>query len=240
VKISSKNLSKKIKNKTLDEYYRNSYQKLFYEKSILYSGISYSHKQLEKIFNNKTPNFVLEIGGGNGEHLPFVRHVPSKKYISLDLVTPKSKIYTEMISVELLNKLKFVKGNTEELKYKNSTFDRIIVTCLLAHVDDVMAVLFEIKRVAKRGAEIGIILPTDPGILNRLVKTFITYRKLEKTTAVSPKFINALEHKNHISAILEQISYVFSSDDLRFTYKPFGLIKSWNFNFLIVAKITII
>ena len=67
---------------------------------------------------------MLEIGGGNGEHLPYVRYVPSKKYISLDLVTPKSKIYTEMISVELLNKLKFVKGDSEELKYKNSTFGR--------------------------------------------------------------------------------------------------------------------
>ena len=123
---------------------------------------------------------MLEIGGGNGEHLPYVRYVPSKKYISLDLVTPKSKIYTEMISVELLNKLKFVKGDSEELKYKNSTFDRILVTCVLAHVDNVMAVLFEIKRVAKKGAEIGILLPTDPGILNRLIKNLITYRKLKK------------------------------------------------------------
>jgi ubiquinone/menaquinone biosynthesis C-methylase UbiE len=236
--ISSKNLSKKVKIQVLEEYYRNSYKKLFYGKSILSSGIGYSHQQLEKVFNG-IPNSVLEIGGSNGEHLLYVKFIPSKEYISLDLVSPKSNINKEIISVELQNKLKFVKGNAEELKYKNSSFDCIIVTCVLAHVDDVMAVLFEIKRVAKKGAQIGILLPTDPGILNRLIKYLFTYPKLKKFTTISPKFINALEHKNHVSAIMEQISYVFSSDDLKFNYKPFSFFKSWNFNLLIIAKIII-
>ena len=134
---------------------------------------------MEKIFNNKFPNSILEIRGNNGKHLPYIRYVPSEKYIYLDLVTPKSNIYKKMISIELLNKLKFVKGNSEELKYKNSTFDRILVTCVLAH-DDVMAVLFEISGVAKKGCGIGILLPTNSSILNRLIKNLITYRKLKK------------------------------------------------------------
>jgi len=240
VRSSSKNRSFQLKNATLKKYYNDSYLKLFYGKSFCSCGIKYSHQKLEKIFTNNIPDSVLEIGGNNGEHLPFVKFVPSKQYVSLDLVTPQLEIYTNMISVELKNKLKFVKGNAEDLKYKDNTFDRILVTCVLAHVDDVLASLFEIKRVAKEGAEIGILLPTDPGILNRLVKTLFTYRKLTKSTTVSPKFINALEHKNHVSAIMALISYVFSNDDLKFTYKPFGLFKSWNFNLLIIAKIKII
>ena len=55
------------------------------------------------------------------------------------------------------NKLKFVKGNAEVLAFKDNTFDRIVVTCVMAHVDDVLAALFEMKRVAKRVAEIGIL-----------------------------------------------------------------------------------
>ena len=240
MEISSKKLSKELKNKILDEYYKSSYQKLFYSKSILSFGIGYSHKQLEKIFKIKSPNYVLEIGGGNGEHLPYVKHVPINKYISLDLKTPKTNIYRDLVSSKFLDKLEFVKGDAEELIYDKSTFDRIVVPCVLAHVDDVMAVLFEIKRVAKKDSEIGILLPSDPGIVNRLVKKLFTFRKLKHLTTVSPKFINALEHKNHISVIMEQITFVFSSDDVKFSYKPFGLIKSWNLNLLVVAKIKII
>ena len=229
-----------MKNTTLKKYYSDSYLKLFYGKSFCSCGIKYTHQQLEKIFTNSIPKSVLEIGGNNGEHLRFVKFIPSKQYISLDLVTPQTDIFTNVISAEMKNKLKFVKGNAEVLAFKDNTFDRIVVTCVMAHVDDVLAALFEMKRVAKRGAEIGILLPTDPGILNRLVKTLFTYPNLNKSTTVSPKFVNALEHKNHVSAIMALISYVFSSDDLKFTYKPFGLFKSWNFNLLVIAKIKII
>jgi ubiquinone/menaquinone biosynthesis C-methylase UbiE len=237
--LSSKKLAKSLKSNLLEDYYKNAYAKLFYSKSILSFGIGYSHKQLEKIFKNKMPHYVLEIGGGSGEHLPYVRHVPIEKYISLDLKAPKNNFYRRFISNEFAKKLEFVKGDAEDLKYDKFTFDRIVVPCVLAHVDDVIAVLFEIKRVAKKNSEIGILLPTDPGILNRLIKYLFTYRRLKHLTTYSPKLINAFEHKNHVSGLMAQISYVFSSDDLKFIYKPFSLIKSWNFNLLIVAKIKI-
>jgi len=136
-------------------------------------------------------------------------------------------------------KVKFVLGNAEDLPFDDDSFDRVFSTCLLHHVDDVLSVLLEAKRVAKHnGGEIAFSLPTDPGFLNQMVKKLYSFRRIKKFTSIRPELIYALEHKNHVMGIMEQIRLVFNEDNLVFHYKPFGILKSWNLNLLVVAKIT--
>jgi hypothetical protein len=93
------------------------------------------------------------------------------------------------------------------------------------------------RRVTKIGGEIGISLPADPGVLNRFIKSIISYPRIRKLTDLDPKLIYALEHKNHIGGMLSIMKYVFRDDELKIKYHPFRL-KSWNLNLAIVVKVT--
>lgn len=226
-----------IKKKILDEYYSTVYEKYLFSGGAQATGISYFEKQIEKFWIEKTPNSVLEIGGGNGEHLPFLKYIPGQKYVSLDLRESTTTRYTNGLAEDFKRKLNFVSGNAQNLPFDSESFDRVFSTCLLHHVDDVLAVLLEAKRVTKEGGEIAFVFPTDPGILNHFAKRMISYRKMRKASSIRPQLFYALEHKNHIFSIIELIKFVFQEDELRFHYRPFSFIKSWNLNLLVVAKI---
>jgi ubiquinone/menaquinone biosynthesis C-methylase UbiE len=177
-------------------------------------------------------------GGGSGEHLPFVRCTPTDSYVSFDLRPIITKNHLRNLSEEFKSKLSFVVGDAQDLPFKSETFDRVFTTCLLHHVDDVLAVLLEARRVTVIGGEIVFILPTDPGVLNQLVKNTFSFRKIRNLTKIRPQLFYALEHKNHVKSIMEQIQFVYQLDDLKFNFRPFSFIHSWNCNLLVVAKIT--
>jgi hypothetical protein len=106
----------------------------------------------------------------------------------------------------------------------------------LHHVDDVLAVLLETRRVTEVDGEIAFVFPTDPGLLNQIVKKTISYKKIRKISNVRPALFYALDHKNHVGSIIEQIKFVFQDDLVTFHYRPFFL-KTWNGNLLVVAHV---
>lgn len=225
-----------IKNIILTKYYSEIYHKYLFGKSLQSTGINCIERAIENFWNVKTPKNVLELGGGSGEHLKFLRYTPMEKYVSLDIQETLTSKRIENISPEFLRKLDFVTGDAQEIPFKDSTFDRVFSTCLLHHVDDVLQVLLETRRVTTTGGEIAFLLPTDPGMLNQFIKKYISYPKLKKLTNIRPGLFYALEHKNHVGGILELIRFVFQNDNLKFHYRPFG-VRSWNLNLYIVAKI---
>ena len=231
------NTAKKIRGEMLDEFYSSAYQKSFFERGVQGAGIDWFERALEKFWRTNPPNNVLEIGGGSGEHLKYISYVPKGSYISFDLRPSNTSAHLTGISRDLLAKVKFINGDASSLPFEDLFFDRVFSTCLLHHVNDVLSVLLEARRVACIGAEIAFLLPTDPGILNQIVKRVVTYPKMRKHSGIKPELYYALDHKNHISGILEIIKFVFNEDELQLSYRPLRL-RSWNFNLLVVAKIT--
>jgi ubiquinone/menaquinone biosynthesis C-methylase UbiE len=228
--------SKKIRESILSKYYDEVYQSYLFQNDLQGFGIRYFEKQIEKYWSNKRPKNVLEIGGGNGEHLQYLNYIPTESYKSLDLRIPKISTYVNQMEIEFKSKFEFVTGDAQILPFDNEKFDRVFSTCLLHHVDDVLSVLLEVRRVTEAGGEIAFVFPTDPGILNQLIKKLISYRKIRKMTDIRPALFYALDHKNHVLSITELIKFVFALDDLVFHYRPFRF-KSWNMNLLIVAQI---
>jgi ubiquinone/menaquinone biosynthesis C-methylase UbiE len=226
-----------LRDKILNDYYENVYQQYLFGKGTQSLGIKYFEKAVEKFWTIQNPNSVLEIGGGSGEHLKYIKYIPGKKYISLDLRAPLTASHTNQISSKLKSKLQFIQGDAQKLQFKDNEFDRVFSTCLLHHVEDVFAVLHEARRVTKIGGEIAFIVPTDPGLLNQFIKKIISYPKMRKITKIKPELFYALDHKNHVGSILELIKFVFKNDKLQLHFRPFR-IRSWNFNLLVVAKIT--
>ena len=233
-----KSKARSIRQAILEDFYANSYENYLFGKSLQASGISYFEKTLEQKSNLKLRLVrQLELGSGSGEHLPYVRSIPEKEYICLDLSKPRTDNYLKSCDPELQKVVKFVQGNAEDLPYKSSSFEKVTATCLLHHVSDPLAVILEARRVTKKEGEICFIIPTDPGLLNQIVKKVISYRRMKKFTNYKPELILALDHVNHVNGLLELCKFVFQEDDFRIEYLPFR-IKSWNLN--LIARVRVI
>ena len=233
-----KNQSEKIRNGILDYYYQEVYEKYLFSKSLQSSGIDFFEKSVEKYWDSPVEdlNRVLELGSGQGEHLTYVKQIPQTEYVCLDLRDFIKTEALESLDQKFKDVLKFIVGDAENIPFEDSRFDRTLSTCLLHHCSDPLQVLIEARRVTKPGGQLVFALPTDPGFLNQLAKRLVSARRMRKFTTISPWLIYSLEHKNHISGLLELIKLVFKDDELKIHYAPFG-IRAWNFNLVCVAHI---
>jgi ubiquinone/menaquinone biosynthesis C-methylase UbiE len=230
--------AKEIRLRILDDFYANTYAKYLFGKSFQAIGISYLEKTLESKSNLSIKLLrQLELGSGSGEHLPYVKRFPEHEYICLDLRLPGTDKYLKASHTSLQGVVKFVQGNAEELAFESNYFEKVTATCVLHHITDPLAVLIEARRVTKIGGEIIFVIPTDPGLMNQLVKRIISYRRLRKMTQYDPKLILAIDHRNHVGGILELCKFVFRNDNLEIDYLPWR-IRSWNLN--LIARVRVI
>jgi SAM-dependent methyltransferase len=224
--------------KILEDFYANSYQSYCFGKSVQGIGTAYLERSLEKK-SKRSLRLIrqLELGSGSGEHLPYVSEIPEQEYVCLDLALPHTQKHLNNSNPELQKVVKFVQGNAEVLPFNSNHFEKVTSTCLLHHVDDPLAVLIEARRVVKPGGEIVVVIPTDPGILNQMIKRVISYRRLRKFTIYKPELILALDHRNHVGGLIELCKFVFQNDELQIDYLPFR-VKSWNLN--LIARVHVI
>ena len=220
-----------IEKSIVDYYYRQVYSKIWKRNFAL--GLA------ERFMEFSSPahqNNTLEIGGGEGEHLKFVRIFPEREYISLDPRIVDKKVLLK-ISRKHKN-VRFVVGSVEDIPFPENYFDHIKSTCVLAHVDRLFVSVSELRRVATNNCKLILLMPTDPGLLNLLVKKLFTYPKINRISKFPAGLIYSLDHKNSHSNILEIIKYVFRKDQIEIKYFPF-LVKSANFNLLSIVKISV-
>jgi phosphatidylethanolamine/phosphatidyl-N-methylethanolamine N-methyltransferase len=161
-----------------------------------------------------------------------------EEYVCLDLDPQASRVDPKHAAflTEFPN-LRFVTGDVQELPFEDESFDRVVSTCLLHHLPDVERALNEIRRVLKQGGEFGVELPMDPGAMNRLVKTLVTYPSMRRLGISNPRLTYAREHTNQVAAIIVLLREVFRDDDYRIRYRPFG-VPSWNLNLFATFHVT--
>jgi ubiquinone/menaquinone biosynthesis C-methylase UbiE len=207
----------------------------------LYSGLAkklvdISHKDLARFGNiNSMPGpKILEIGAGRGEHFQFVRK-DFKEYAMTDISEwGKSEIQTIL---NLDTRISFEIQDIENLSYADNQFDRVIVSCVLIHVDQPFAALGELKRVTKKGGLISIYIAAEPGVILRLMRLLVSKRKM-KELEVPYSLINALSHRNNAGGIIVMTKHVFKNSKIKINYHPFR-IKSWNLSTHIIVNIIV-
>jgi len=118
---------------------------------------------------------ALEIGpGGSGGYLPLIRNI-GKRYA----VEPIADQLREKGFLPYTDHIKYYSCFAEKMPFGDGSFDLIVITNALDHVEDVDKVLAEMYRVLKKG---GYVL-------------FFTYLKVDKphpTTWYSPEEARAL------------------------------------------------
>lgn len=198
-------------------------------------GNSFVDRQVERLAVRAEGASVLEIGVSSGEHFQFVdQSCPIATYVGLDL-SPGNTDPVTAASLARDGSLVFVAGNAEQLPFRDKTFDLVISTCVLAHVTYPDKVFAELRRVVKIGGTVVVGMPCDPGAINRLIKSLVTYRAMRRAGVKSPRMSYALEHRNSIGNLVEIAKHTFAADKLKLRYFPLRL-RSWNFNLVVTLQ----
>jgi ubiquinone/menaquinone biosynthesis C-methylase UbiE len=211
--------------------------KNFYEKNYAYfqsSGLQANYIRLSHQLMEKTNHYyaknILEIGGGAGEHVKFVKSV-FETYILSDIRSiPKEVLLPE--------KVKFEAADAHKLPFANTHFDRIISTCVLHHLDNPRQALFEILRVWDKTGVVTILVPTDPHFLYVLSKKLFVNRKWRSRGILNPLDKHWDEHKNHFLAIDYKIKEVFSEYKVKKIAWPLHFVTIPGLNLFVVYQIT--
>ena len=135
----------------------------------------------EEIVSNFKSGVVLDLGTGPG-YLPIeiVRRAPDINIIGVDLSRKLIQIArTNAAETGLSDQVRFEVGNSARLNFDNASFDMVISTGMLHSLKDPVAVLKEIHRVLKNGAEAWIYDPANvtPYIDKRKWKASLNFRE---------------------------------------------------------------
>ncbi len=191
------------------------------------------HRKLERGRTGQAFPSVLEVGSGDLEHLEHVSHA-CDRYCAVDLRAPVDagdRISTRppgIASVEILQ----MDGTA--LAFADESFDRVLATCVIMHVERPDLALFEWLRVTKRGGVVDFLVPCDPGIMLRLFRWLVNER-IARRFGVSRReyrLLNALDHISSFARIDELVRLVVSEGaglSVTKRYYPFR-IPSWNLN----------
>lgn len=213
---------------------------VFYEKSFegLYAtgftGLlkGFVHKIMESPFSNSKFEKILEVGAGSGIHFNYVG-ANFNKYYATEIV-----INGDLSSKAISEKPIILAQDAQKLDFESTSFDRVVATCLIAHLDNPIQALNEWRRVAKDSGNITIYIPCEPGLLLRLFRfVFLLPKSLLKGVSDFNSSI-VLENRNSYLFIKYAIKKEFTNDKIKLTRYPFPFL-SWNFNIFAVANIKV-
>jgi ubiquinone/menaquinone biosynthesis C-methylase UbiE len=139
--------------------------------------------------------------------------------------------------LETDNRVDFDIQDIQALTYPDSSFDRVITTCVIAHVDEPYESFLEVRRVTKNGGTCSFLVSADPSILLRFIRSKLTAPKMKKLG--SPYLlINAISHRNSAGGMIEIAKHVFQQDEVQIKYFPFR-VRSWNLSTHIIINVRV-
>jgi|688.fasta_scaffold624688_1 phosphatidylethanolamine/phosphatidyl-N-methylethanolamine N-methyltransferase len=188
-----------------ENWYLDGYEKCYYTGAL---GFIWTivHKSMEKKYTKRTDLLrVIEVGTGQGQHFKFVRHGFSY-YLATDI---RPHLFSTFGDSRIESKF----ADASNLDFlEDASFDRLIATCLLAHLDQPMEALKEWKRVIKKGGVLTIYVPPEPGFLVRVIRKLFIWPKAKKHGLINPELVSYLEHRNHYPMMRSLIHEIFRDD----------------------------
>lgn len=224
--------SPKALNSDPDQYFSEAYQDVMYTGVIGYYS-RLVHRLMDRPFRGELTPVVLEVGAGVGQHAAyasteFTKYFQTDRNINLvdqQKVTPNSGIVPMVADAEDLS------------SFEASSVDRLIATCLLAHLDHPDQALAEWRRVVRPGGSISIYLPAEPGILLRLLRHMAVAPKSKRLGQDHVSMVYR-DHRNHYPGMRHLVAAAFPEDDIcrkRFPTRWLG----WNLSLFEIVHVRV-
>ncbi|MEN9735391.1 MAG: hypothetical protein RL129_101 [Actinomycetota bacterium] len=189
------------------DWYENYYKTISVAGKSGSLGNRLHHAPLERGYTDEIQfSNVLELGGGEGEHLDYIKH-NFDNWVILDIRSLDTKFNNAKVT--------YIQSDAHKIPFEDSYFDRIVITCLLHHLERPWEVLAEVRRVAKNNCTVDILLPTDPSLAYRSAQFLTTGIAALKAGKYNlSRQVHSFEHRNHYLSLRKILEYVFQ-DDIR-------------------------
>lgn len=213
-----------------ERYYDDAYER------VMYTGVvgwysRWAHSLLERPFRRLPSGRVLEVGAGAGQHASYVAHFDS--YLETDISVPAGDVAVRHLSAGPVERRRL---DAQDLSgIPDGSIDRVIATCLLAHLDQPGQALSEWRRVTRPGGTISIYVPAEPGMLLRLVRRVVMVPKSRALGQDHERTVY-LDHRNHYPGMRSLIAEVFADDDVRRRRYPVPFV-GWNLSLFDVVHV---
>jgi len=226
----------------LTEYYESHYS------AVVHTGLagivqSAFHRAVESPFtSSKGFPTVVEVGATNAEHIPFVRHQFSR-YVMVDIRDSGAAREAARVASVGGRSVEFLVDDAQTLAaLPQCSVDRLVSMCLLHHLSEPDRALRRWRQVVRPGGTISIFLPCDPGLLWRTGRRFTTFRSAKRIGLDSTllRYLNAIDHRNHVGSLLAMAKGVFADDRLRVRWFPLPGVPSWNANLFLTLQIAVV
>lgn len=200
-----------------------------------------SHRALEKplpIGVNEGAS-ILEIAAQADQHRKYVLGAWDKYIVSDIDATPllkSKKLHTDLES-NSASKVYFEEIDATKITYGDDLFDRLIATCLIAHMNEPIDALAEWRRVVKDGGYLSLYVACEPSILLRFARV-LTRKRVPRKSSLEFDLVHYYQHTISYPAMIEFIKFVFNEDKIRFTKFPFKFLP-WDFNFWTIVTIKV-
>jgi SAM-dependent methyltransferase len=202
-------------------FYQNYYSRTFSENGLAGFAYRLTHKAVESQFRKhvkaQASDLIIEIGAGKGEHFKFVNE-PFGKYINLDLF-PSPENYNGKGDPRVF----WLEQDILNLKGDIGTFDRVIVMCVLHHLDNPDIGIANILKLLKPGGTLSLFLSSDPGIMNRINRRILVIPRVKRLGFDYFKLFHAREHQNHAWGLKVELNSKLIGYKKRVKYYPFGI-----------------
>lgn len=221
----------------VDSYYEEFYN-LVHRRDNAKKASQLLQSDLEKTHSKKLFRNVIELGAGELFHLSSVKH-QYECYIAVDIRQPGSLDgWVEIQQAKLPDApgKYFLKADANSIDFPDATFDRLVTTCLLMHLNDPLSALAEWRRLVRPGGVLDILVPCDPGFAVRAYRMFVSRRRAERLGFQYFDLVNALDHLHPVSSLITLAKFAFKDDDFSVDWYPFK-IPSWNLNSHSVLRI---
>lgn len=223
----------------VDEYYRRCYSSV-HAGAVAGAANDRLQKDLERPHAHRHFDDVLELGAGDLGHIDHVRH-RFRRYVAGDLRPPPD--LGEWVSLTPLEAVPempgryFVELDAHDLPFPDRSFDRLVTTCLLMHLDDPMLALEEWRRVVRAGGVLDLLVPCDPGLAVRCYRLLVSRRRARSRGFEHFDLVNAIDHKRPVGSLLTVCRYAFAEDSMHIDWFPFRRVPSWNLNSHLVVRV---
>lgn len=201
-----------------------------YYSGLLGRGWSIAHSALERPFDSsKHFSVVLELGAGQGQHLAYVQH-QFNRYLMTD-ISPSLLPTSKRDGVESM------RVDAADLSpFASNSVDRLIATCLLAHLPQPLEALKEWRRVVQPNGWLSIYVAVEPSLVNRMLRETFIWPRSRRFGAQDPELLMWTQHMVHYSALRTFLFRVFVGDSIIRYRFPTRLVP-WNLAFFEVWHI---